>query len=77
MLSEDERIAVTYNGEIYNFRDIRSDLERHGHAFHTDCDTEVILAAWRQWGPDCVSRFNGMFRLRPLGPGPAEPVPGA
>ena len=61
MLTDDERIAVTYNGEIYNFREVRAELERHGHAFRTDCDTEVILAAWRQWGPDCLSRFNGMF----------------
>jgi asparagine synthase (glutamine-hydrolysing) len=61
MLSADGRIAVNYNGEIYNFREVRGELETLGHAFRTDCDTEVILAGWRQWGPDCLSRFNGMF----------------
>jgi asparagine synthase (glutamine-hydrolysing) len=61
MLSADGRVAVTYNGEIYNFREVRRDLERVGHVFRSDCDTEVILAGWRQWGPACLSRFNGMF----------------
>lgn len=61
MLSEDGRVAITYNGEIYNFADLRSELESLGHAFRTRSDTEVILAAWRQWGPDCLARFNGMF----------------
>jgi asparagine synthase (glutamine-hydrolysing) len=61
MLSADCRLAVTYNGEIYNFREVRAELEGRGHLFSTDSDTEVILAAWRQWGPDCLSRFNGMF----------------
>lgn len=53
--------VVSFNGEIYNFREVRSDLEARGHIFVTDSDTEVILAAWRQWGPDCLSRLNGMF----------------
>jgi asparagine synthase (glutamine-hydrolysing) len=61
MVSADDRIAVNYNGEIYNFREVRAELEALGHAFRTDSDTEVILAGWRQWGPDCLSRFNGMF----------------
>jgi asparagine synthase (glutamine-hydrolysing) len=61
MLSQDERLAVTYNGEIYNFRALRADLEKLGHLFRTDCDTEVILASWRQWGPDCLFRLDGMF----------------
>ena len=61
MLTPDRRIAVTYNGEIYNFAEIRQELEGKGHVFVTAGDTEVILAAWRQWGPDCLSRFNGMF----------------
>src|SRR5688500_8919670 len=63
MLSEDESLAVNYNGEIYNFREVKAELERLGHAFSTDCDTEVILAGWLQWGPDCLSRFNGMFAI--------------
>jgi asparagine synthase (glutamine-hydrolysing) len=61
MLSADRRLALTYNGEIYNFREVRAELAGKGHLFSTDSDTEVILAAWRQWGPECLSRFNGMF----------------
>ena len=61
MLSPDRRIALSYNGEIYNFREVRAELEAKGHVFRTSGDTEVILAAWRQWGPDCLERFNGMF----------------
>jgi asparagine synthase (glutamine-hydrolysing) len=61
MRSPDGRIALSYNGEIYNFREIRSELETKGHVFRTESDTEVVLAGWRQWGPDCLRRFNGMF----------------
>jgi asparagine synthase (glutamine-hydrolysing) len=61
MLSADGRLALSYNGEIYNFREVRQELEPLGHVFRTESDTEVILAAWRQWGPDCLTRFNGMF----------------
>ncbi|HYG29361.1 MAG TPA: XrtA/PEP-CTERM system amidotransferase [Allosphingosinicella sp.] len=63
MLTPDRRVALTYNGEIYNFREVKAELEGMGHAFATSSDTEVILAAWRQWGPDCLSRLNGMFAL--------------
>jgi asparagine synthase (glutamine-hydrolysing) len=63
MLTDDRRIAISYNGEIYNFREIRAELEAKGHVFRTESDTEVILAGWRQWGPDCLSRLNGMFAL--------------
>jgi asparagine synthase (glutamine-hydrolysing) len=61
MVSADGALAVTYNGEIYNFREVRAALEPLGHVFRTESDTEVILAAWRQWGPACLGRFNGMF----------------
>ncbi|HEX8667735.1 MAG TPA: XrtA/PEP-CTERM system amidotransferase [Allosphingosinicella sp.] len=61
MLSADHRVAITFNGEIYNFREVRAELESLGHAFLTHSDTEVILAAWRQWGPGCLARLNGMF----------------
>jgi asparagine synthase (glutamine-hydrolysing) len=61
MRSADGKLALSYNGEIYNFREVRGELEAFGHRFRTESDTEVILAAWRQWGPDCLSRFNGMF----------------
>jgi asparagine synthase (glutamine-hydrolysing) len=52
---------ISYNGEIYNYRDLRAELEGLGHRFHTATDTEVILAAYRQWGERCVERFNGMW----------------
>lgn len=61
MASDDEAVMLTYNGEIYNFRELRAELEDRGHRFRTSGDTEVIIAAWRQWGPDCLSRLNGMF----------------
>jgi asparagine synthase (glutamine-hydrolysing) len=61
MRSADGRLALSYNGEIYNFREVRAELEALGHLFRTESDTEVVLAGWRQWGPDCLSRFNGMF----------------
>ena len=61
MASEDGRLWVVYNGEIYNFRELASELTALGHHFRTHCDTEVILYAWRQWGERCVERFRGMF----------------
>lgn len=61
MLTPDKRVAISYNGEIYNFREVRKELEALGHIFRSDSDTEVILAGWRQWGPECLGRFNGMF----------------
>src|SRR5688572_6030389 len=54
MLSADESLAVTFNGEIYNYRELRAELEARGHVFRTDSDTEVILAGWRQWGTACL-----------------------
>ncbi|AOG01552.1 asparagine synthase [Blastomonas sp. RAC04] len=61
MLSEDEADVLTYNGEIYNFQEVRAELSAMGHRFRTSGDTEVILAAWRQWGVGCLDRLNGMF----------------
>jgi asparagine synthase (glutamine-hydrolysing) len=52
---------ITYNGEIYNYRELRSELERIGHRFQTSSDTEVLIAAYRRWGLDCLGRLNGMF----------------
>ncbi|HEV2866806.1 MAG TPA: XrtA/PEP-CTERM system amidotransferase [Allosphingosinicella sp.] len=63
MLTPDRRVAVTFNGEIYNFREVKAELEAKGHGFRTESDTEVILAAWRQWGPRSLERLNGMFAL--------------
>lgn len=61
MFSEDGKLCVVYNGEIYNFQDLRRELKDLGFTFKTNCDTEVILYAWRHWGQDCVNRFRGMF----------------
>src|ERR1035437_4552334 len=54
-------LCIVFNGEIYNFADLRQELIAKGHAFRSHSDTEVILAAYREWGTDCLSRLNGMF----------------
>ncbi len=54
-------LAITYNGEIYNYLEIKVELERLGHWFLSTCDTEVILHAWAEWGAKCLDKFNGMF----------------
>jgi asparagine synthase (glutamine-hydrolysing) len=59
--NEDGRIWVTYNGEIYNHRDVRTQLEGAGHRYATNCDTETIVHAYEEWGDDCAHRFRGMF----------------
>jgi asparagine synthase (glutamine-hydrolysing) len=61
MLWDGERLAITFNGEIYNFRELRADLESRGYRFRSQTDTEVILAAYDAWGTECVQRFVGMF----------------
>jgi len=61
MTTEDKELAITYNGEIYNFQDLRMQLESLGHKFRSRSDTEVVLHAYAEWGPDCTHRFNGMF----------------
>lgn len=66
MLSEDKRHAIIFNGEVYNYRELRCDLERLGYAFHSNSDTEVVLAAWRQWGIDAFKKFVGMFAVAVL-----------
>ena len=54
-------LSLSYNGELYNYVELRGQLERLGVAFATRSDTEVVLEAWRAWGPDCLQRFRGMF----------------
>ena len=54
-------LTIVFNGEIYNFRELRSELEAKGAVFHSHSDTEVILAAYQEWGTDCLLHFNGMF----------------
>jgi len=61
MVTQDGRFAITYNGEIYNFLEIRVILESKGHFLHSKTDSEVVLHAWAEWGTECVKRFNGMF----------------
>ena len=54
-------LALCYNGELYNYREIRAELSAGGARFTTTSDTEVVLEAWRRWGPQCLKRFRGMF----------------
>ncbi|MFZ2451926.1 MAG: XrtA/PEP-CTERM system amidotransferase [Methylovulum miyakonense] len=61
MVSRDNNVVLTFNGEIYNFMDLRKELEGLGYHFQTHCDTEVILYGWQAWGEACVDRFRGMF----------------
>lgn len=61
IFNEDDTVAVTYNGEIYNFVELAEELKACGHIFKTHCDTEVIVHAWEEWGESCVERFRGMF----------------
>ncbi len=63
MFTEEGRVAIVFNGEIYNYRELRSQLEGAGHSFRTHSDTEVILRAWVEWGPTCVSHLQGMFAI--------------
>lgn len=55
------RFTVTFNGEIYNYREIRKELMRLGYTFHSESDTEVLLSAWEEWGSTCLTKFIGMF----------------
>jgi asparagine synthase (glutamine-hydrolysing) len=59
--NEDGTVCIVYNGELYNFLDLRPELEAKGHLFRTRSDTEVVLHAYEEWGPNCLRRFNGMF----------------
>ncbi len=59
--NEDETVWVVYNGEVYDYRQLRVELEAAGHAFRTHCDSEVIVHAYEEWGPGCAARFNGMW----------------
>jgi asparagine synthase (glutamine-hydrolysing) len=61
MLTPDKQVALSYNGEVYNFQELRLELESLGYQFRSKTDSEVVLHAWKEWGPDCVNRLNGMF----------------
>lgn len=59
--NEDESVNVVFNGEIYNYIELRDELEKRGHVFQTQSDTEVIVHGYEEWGDECTNRFNGMF----------------
>lgn len=61
MCNEDGTIWIVHNGEIYNFPELRGELDSLGHSFVSNTDTEVILHAYEEWGPDCLNKFNGMW----------------
>jgi asparagine synthase (glutamine-hydrolysing) len=63
MCDADESVWVVFNGEIYNFPELKSELEGFGHEFRTRCDTEVIVHGYKQWGDDVFNHLNGMFGL--------------
>ncbi len=61
MVSANKQFILSYNGEIYNFQELRAELEMLGHQFHSRTDSEIVLNSWVEWGENCVYRFNGMF----------------
>ena len=63
MISSDGRYVLTFGGEIYNYRELREELQSKGHSFKSQTDTEVLLTAFSEWGKDCLPRLNGMFHF--------------
>jgi len=63
MQDETSRYWIVFNGEIYNYRELRQDLQREGYSFFSDSDTEVLLKAYMHWGTHCFAKFNGMFAV--------------
>jgi asparagine synthase (glutamine-hydrolysing) len=63
MSDQQESVWVIFNGEIYNFPELKKELEGHGHVFRTRCDTEVVVHGYKQWGDEVLNRLNGMFGL--------------
>ncbi len=61
MSDQEESVWVVFNGEIYNFPELKRELQTHGHVFRTNCDTEVIIHGYKQWGDEVLNRLNGMF----------------
>ncbi|HDH40886.1 MAG TPA: hypothetical protein ENG12_00530 [Candidatus Altiarchaeales archaeon] len=61
MSNENNSVWITYNGEVYNFKELRDGLEREGHIFKSETDTEVLIHAYEEYGPDFISGVNGMF----------------
>lgn len=63
MVNENNGDMIVFNGEVYNFAEIREELQKHGHQFHSTSDTEVVLKSFHQWGTSCVEKFIGMFAI--------------
>ena len=63
ILINDGKISITFNGEIYNFLEVRKELEQKGYKLISHSDTEVILFSYLEWGEKCIEKFNGMFAL--------------
>jgi asparagine synthase (glutamine-hydrolysing) len=63
MHDEANRLSIVFNGEIYNYLDLREQLAAKGHKFHSQSDTEVVLAAYHEWGTECLAHLNGMFAI--------------
>ena len=63
MFNEDDSVAITFNGEIFNYLELGAELRERGHRVRTSSDTEVIVHAWEEWGADCFSRFNGQWAI--------------
>jgi len=61
MSSRNEKLWIVYNGEVYNFPEIKKELIGRGHRFNSHTDTEVVLKSYQEYGPDCLKKFNGMF----------------
>ena len=74
-MSTDDGLWIVFNGEIYNYVELREELIAQGRRFRTQSDTEVILQAYREYGPDCVTRFNGQFAFALWDNGRAHAVP--
>ena len=79
MSDQEESVWVIFNGEIYNFPELKRELQSHGHVFRTNSDTEVIIHGYKQWGDEVLNRLNGMFglaiwdvRQRAAGSGPGS-----
>src|SRR5271155_5576341 len=63
MSDREETVWIVFNGEIYNFHELRQELKNFGHVFQTNSDTEVIIHGYKQWGDEVLNRLNGMFGL--------------
>jgi len=61
MQDKSKKITIVFNGEIYNYLELKEELKLKGYIYSTDSDTEVLLTAWQEWGEECVSHLNGMF----------------